>query len=148
MLSQNERAVKSPPDIDSPAPFAYPDPMIRSWRRATAYTGLVLLAFSLIAGALLPARASSTDEPAYICTALGLKAIGPDDSQPAETGQSAGLCAACLPLMQGGIDTPPETFAAGVTFVVASIDVLAPLGLTVAAQPHHSPQSLRGPPAV
>lgn len=148
MLSQNERPVKSPPAIDSPAPFAYPRAMIRTWRRATAYTGLVLLAFNLIAGALLPARASSTDGPAYICTALGLKAVGNDEGQPAEAGQSAGLCAACLPLMQGGLDAPTDTAAINVRFVYSRVDVPPPTGQAFAAPPHHSPQSLRGPPAV
>lgn len=122
--------------------------MIRIWRRATAYTCLVLLAFNLIAGALLPARASSTDGPAYICTALGLQAIGNDKGQPAEAGQSAGLCAACLPLMQGGLDAPPDTVATDVRFVFSRVDVPPPTGQVIVTQSHHSPQSRRGPPAV
>ncbi|MBF0168481.1 MAG: hypothetical protein HQL45_12710 [Alphaproteobacteria bacterium] len=86
-------------------------------RRVMSWTGLVLLAFNLIAGTLMPVQAADPlgqsvadvlEGRGLICTTLGLKSIGPDGglTLPGADAESAGLCVFCLPLMQGGLDQP------------------------------------------
>ncbi|TAN53459.1 MAG: hypothetical protein EPN26_07010 [Rhodospirillales bacterium] len=88
-------------------------------RRIMSWTGLVLLAFNLIAGTLMPVQAADPlgqsvqdvlEGRGLICTTLGLKAVGPDGglALPGAESESAGLCVFCLPLMQGGLDQPPS----------------------------------------
>jgi hypothetical protein len=119
----------------------------------TAWSGLALLAFNLIAGALLPANAASPAnqmaQQAYICTALGRTAIGPDGkAEPGQTGHGVELCIYCLPLLQGSVDGPASALALQPPLAVAMADPALPGTVTVSPQTRHNSAAPRAPPVL
>jgi hypothetical protein len=122
-------------------------------RNVSAWTGLALLAFNLIAGALLPAQAASPAnqlaQQAYICTALGMVAVSPDGTpEPGQGSHDVSLCVYCLPLLSGGFDGPAAqaTLEAPLSVALADYEGLAPA--LISPQPRHNSAAPRAPPAL
>ncbi|CAA6605380.1 conserved exported hypothetical protein [Rhodospirillaceae bacterium LM-1] len=127
--------------------------MMRTRRKAMAWTGLYLLAFNLIAGALMPAQAaaplSQLVSQTYICTALGMTAVGPDAGQtPAsQAGHTTAFCVFCLPLMQGGLDGPAAQAALVKIDFPSSLAEYAPVASHISGQlARHGKAAPRAPP--
>ena len=126
--------------------------MRRLKRNVTAWSGLALLAFNLIAGALLPAQAASPAnqlaQQAYICTALGMVAVGPEGSaEPSQSGHEFNLCIYCLPIMSGGLDSPAPQGLAEAQFTPAAADLDGSAPALFLPQTRHNSAAPRAPPA-
>jgi hypothetical protein len=86
-------------------------PSLGSWRRGVAaWLGLVLLAFNIVAGGALQARATplTTDsDHIIVCTAAGLAVVDRNGTPvtPDHAGEN-GFCAYCLPFSHGAVITP------------------------------------------
>lgn len=129
-------------------------------RQIVTWLGLVLLAFNILAGNTLPARADGDASPTpfdqifqeghtVICTASGLLVLD-RDGRPADGGnpaQHGNLCVFCLPLMQGAASVP---FQSAAPLPVVHMAVLAPWHAAPTplfpARPNGAISS-RGPPA-
>jgi len=87
------------------------DPSLgRARRVVSAWAGLFLLLFNLVAGAVLPARAApaAADAPhLVICTAGGMAVIDRNGTPvaPDHAGEN-GFCGACLPFVHGAVLAP------------------------------------------
>ncbi|MBF0268358.1 MAG: hypothetical protein HQL44_07175 [Alphaproteobacteria bacterium] len=128
--------------------------MMRTRRKAMAWTGLYLLAFNLIAGALMPAQAaaplSQLVSQTYICTAFGMTAVGPGADQiPAnQAGHAASFCVFCLPLLQGGLDGPAAQAAlVKIDFPLYSAEYGTAAPPLDEPQARHSKAAPRAPPS-
>lgn len=117
-----------------------------------AWMGLVLLAFNLIAGAMMPASAQApigqSGQQFYICTALGLKAIGPaaDLDQGKAAGHGAQICAFCLPLMSGGLDSPAPVTVADADLTPTLAEYAPPAKSVPASSSRRGQTAPRAPP--
>ena len=87
------------------------DPSLGRMRRAlSAWAGLFVLLFNLVAGGVLPAQAMpavTDDSHIVICTAGGMAVIDRNGTPvtPDHVGQN-GFCGACLPFVHGAVLAP------------------------------------------
>ncbi|MCR6628567.1 MAG: DUF2946 family protein [Magnetospirillum sp.] len=87
------------------------DPSLGRRRRTlSAWMGLVLLLFNVVAGGALPAQAavpSLSDDHLIVCTAGGMAVIDRNGTpvSPDHAGEN-GFCGACLPFSHGAVLTP------------------------------------------
>lgn len=122
-------------------------------RLVCGWVGLVVLAFNILGGFVLPARAADGfggDAIMVVCTAAGLVSVDVGAQQSGQDGRvrQDGLCQFCLPLLHGGAVSCAapalvvrfETTATSIAWAVVGRSVPVRLGWGA--------QSVRGPPLV
>lgn len=131
-----------------------PDVLAVARRRVVCgWVGLVVLAFNILGGFVLPARAADGfggNSLMVVCTAAGLVTVdvGAPGSGRDDRVRQDGLCQFCLPLAHGGVassDGPVLVlpFATGGAFVPWAVS-----GRSVPARLGWGALSVRGPPLV
>ncbi|WP_173979574.1 DUF2946 family protein [Magnetospirillum sp. UT-4] len=74
-------------------------------RRVGAWLALLVVAFNLAGGLVMPASAVSLGET-VICTAAGMMVLPAAGDQQVPAAEAAGPCVFCLPLLHGGAIAP------------------------------------------
>ncbi|MGE5477944.1 MAG: DUF2946 family protein [Bacteroidales bacterium] len=122
------------------------------WRLPTAWLGILLVAFNLLAGSVGPTTAAPTaaDGLIVVCTVGGMRMVDPaaapgDTQLPASAAD--GLCVFCLPLVHAGSAAVADEFRA----MPPTVTVVARAPFSVHDAPvatrRHSPHASRAPPA-
>jgi hypothetical protein len=122
------------------------------WRLPTAWLGILLVAFNLLAGSVGQTAGAPTaaDGLIAVCTVGGMRmvdpAAAPGDALPPASAPD-GLCVFCLPLVHAGSAALTEEFRPVPPPVTAA--AVAPFSVHDApiATRRHSPHASRAPPA-
>lgn len=86
-------------------PAVPPAPLPRRHRRLiSAWLAVVVLAANLLVGGLAP---SAWGDGMVVCTADGLRVVGPDGTARPASGDAHDVCLLCLPVAHGGLHLPP-----------------------------------------
>lgn len=138
-------------EATSPARHARRSPPRRlPWRLPTAWLGILLVAFNLLAGSVGQTAGAPTaaDGLIAVCTVGGMRMVDPA-AAPGDTQVPAadGLCVFCLPLVHAGSAAVADEFSPMPPPVKAV--ALAPFSVHDApmATRRHSPHASRAPPA-
>lgn len=136
-------------------------PALRRW--FAVWAGLLVMAFNVVAGDLLPLFPPSLSQGALgavedgrafvVCTLHGLEVVRPQDSAPdgrsaAAKPQDDGVCLSCLPLLHGGVSAPTIVGMVRPEWVVLVALPIWTRAVLVPPAPIPRPVFPRAPPAV